>query len=73
MVNYYFLDTSAIAKRYITEIGSVWIQALADPLAGNFLVISRITWVEVLSAFSRRQREGSLSAIDVAESIQLFR
>jgi predicted nucleic acid-binding protein len=73
MVNIYFLDTSALVKRYVTEIGSVWVQTLTDPLLGNALLIVRITWVEVLSALARRQREGSLTATEVTDTIQLFR
>jgi predicted nucleic acid-binding protein len=61
MVNTYFIDTSALAKRYITEIGSQWIQTLTDPQAENKIILARITWVEMLSAFSRLKRE---SAID---------
>jgi predicted nucleic acid-binding protein len=73
MVNIYFLDTSALVKRYVTEIGSVWVQTLTDPLLGNALLIVRITWVEVLSALARRQREGSLTSTEVTDTIQLFR
>ncbi len=36
MVSTYFIDTSALAKRYITEIGSQWIQALTEPQAKIF-------------------------------------
>lgn len=73
MLNAYFLDSSALVKRYVPEIGSAWINALASPDTGNLLIISRITWVEVLSALARRQREGSLSDTDVALIIQQFR
>lgn len=73
MVNIYFLDTSALVKRYVTEIGSVWVQNLTDPLLGNALLIVRITWVEVLSALARRQREGSLTSTEVTDTIRLFR
>lgn len=73
MVNIYFWDTSALVKRYVTEIGSVWVQNLTDPLLGNALLIVRITWVEVLSALARRQREGSLTSTEVTDTIRLFR
>jgi hypothetical protein len=72
-VNIYFLDSSALAKRYLTEAGSAWIRDLADPGAHNPLIIARITWVEVLSALARRQREDGLSADDIAQTIQAFR
>ena len=73
MVSAYFLDSSALVKRYVPETGSAWIQTIADAATGNLLIISRITWVEVLSALARRQREGSLSATDVDLIIQQFR
>ncbi|MCL1466703.1 type II toxin-antitoxin system VapC family toxin [Argonema galeatum] len=73
MVNAYFLDSSALVKRYVPETGTVWISAIADPQVGNLLFAVRITWVEVLSALARRQREGSLSANEVAQAIQTFR
>ncbi|GAB4184122.1 MAG: type II toxin-antitoxin system VapC family toxin [Coleofasciculaceae cyanobacterium] len=73
MVSAYFLDSSALVKRYVPETGSAWIQAIANAATGNLLIISRITWVEVLSALARRQREGSLSATDVHLIIQRFR
>jgi len=67
-VKSYFIDTSALVKRYITEIGSKWIQLLTDPNANNKLILSRITWIEILSAFSRLKRERVIdeSIFDVA-------
>ena len=73
MVNAYFLDTSALVKRYVPELGSNWIQSITVPAAGNFLTISQITWVEVCSAFARRQREGSLSVDEVDQLMGDFR
>jgi uncharacterized protein len=73
VVNAYFLDTSALVKRYVPELGSNWIQSITVPVAGNFIAISQITWVEVLSAFARRQREGSLSVDEVDQLREDFR
>jgi uncharacterized protein len=71
-VTIYFLDSSAIAKRYIPEIGSSWIRQITDPASQNDLFIARITWVEVLSALARRQREGSVSSNDASRAIRIF-
>jgi uncharacterized protein len=57
-----FLDTSALVKRYVPEIGSDWILSITDPATDNDLAISQITWVEVHSALARRLRDRSLSA-----------
>jgi predicted nucleic acid-binding protein len=68
----YFCDASGIAKRYLVEIGSTWVQALADPAAGNDLYLARITTVEVVSAVTRRQRGGHLSAAHAATILAQF-
>ncbi len=73
MVNAYFLDTSALVKRYVGEIGSNWIKSITDVATGNQIAIAKITWVEVLSALARRQREGSLSTNDLNIVVQDFR
>lgn len=69
----YFLDSSALVKRYVPETGSAWIRALSAPQTGNLLFIARITWVEVLSALARREREGSLTPTDRTLILQRFR
>lgn len=68
----YFLDSSALVKRYVEEPGSSWVRYLAAPPGRNRLIIARATYVEVLSALARRQREGSL-ATDVKQTVAAFR
>ncbi len=68
-----FLDSSALAKRYITETGSTWIRKITAPSAHNHIIVARIAWVEVLSAFARRQRESSLTSADVILAVQNLR
>ena len=69
----YFLDSSALVKRYVEENGSVWIRTLTDPRSRHKLIIARVTWVEILSAFARRQREGTFAPADAAKALQSFR
>ncbi len=69
----YFIDSSALVKRYVPEIGSAWLRALLEPQTGNEWFIARITWVEVKSALARREREGSLTPTDQTLIIQRFR
>ena len=57
-----YVDTSAVAKRYLVETGSAWIRTWIEPAAGNVIVVSDLTPVEMVSLLHRRQREGSLSA-----------
>jgi predicted nucleic acid-binding protein len=52
----FFLDSSALAKRYLVETGSTWITTLVDPGAGNVIFVAEITRVEVAAALAARQR-----------------
>ena len=70
MVNIYYFDTSAIAKRYVQEIGSNWVQAVVDPMNNPILFVSRITWVELLSAITRLQREQKLTQTNMNEIVR---
>jgi predicted nucleic acid-binding protein len=65
-----FFDSSALAKRYLTEIGSAWIAAQTDPAAGNTIVVAEITRVEVAAALAARHRLPD--GITRAERDQLF-
>ena len=69
----YFLDTSALVKRHVTEVGSVWVQSLVRPKAGHTLYIARITAVEVTSAITRRQHKGDLSLAQAGAILGHFR
>ncbi len=66
----YFCDTSALVKRYIVETGSVWLTAITNPSGGNRLYVSRITFVEVISAIARREKGKHISKVD-AETARL--
>lgn len=57
----YFLDTSAVIKRYVTEIGSKWMIGLCQPNADHTIIISQATLVEAVAAFCRKAREQQLS------------
>lgn len=60
----YFLDSSAIAKRYLKEIGSTWLCDLFDPNLDNQFFVTAITGVEIISAITRRVKSGSIRDID---------
>jgi uncharacterized protein len=68
----YFLDSSAVVKRYAQEIGSAWVTALTDPQAGHRLYLARITAVEVVAAVARQQRGGAFSSADAAAALADF-
>jgi uncharacterized protein len=52
----FFLDSSALAKRYLTETGSSWILEKVSLALGNSIVVVEITRVEVAAAIAARQR-----------------
>ena len=56
-----FLDSSALVKRYVAEVGSAWVKSQSDPAGGNSCWIVSITRVEVLAAIHRRVRTKVLS------------
>jgi predicted nucleic acid-binding protein len=63
----YYADSSVLVKRHVNEIGSGWFRTLADPATGNVIIASRVSIIEVYSAFNRRVREASLSPVDYAQ------
>jgi len=71
-LNIYFFDTSALVKRYVDEIGSEWVKKTTTIENNNPIILSHITWVEVLSAFTRLNREKKISEIDLDGSIEVF-
>jgi len=60
----YFLDSSALVKRYIRETGSNWVCNLFNPSLGNQFFIAAIAGVEIVSAITRRAKNGSLNVAD---------
>ena len=62
ILNALFLDTSAQVKRYVVEVGSAWVQAIAAQQSGQTIYTSMLTQPEIVSALQRRVREGRLEA-----------
>ena len=68
----YFFDTSAVVKRYASEIGSAWVQQVVSPALKHSIYLARITEVEVASAITRRLSARSLSASDAVIGMRDF-
>ena len=64
----YFLDSSALVKRYHPESGSEAMDDLFNQ-PGNRSFISRLALVEVHSSFARLVREGFLTETDLDKLI----
>jgi uncharacterized protein len=69
----YFLDSSAIVKRYFPEQGHTWIVALCDVAQGHDLYIAQPALVEVVAALCRKERERSITLAERDTLITLFR
>lgn len=73
MVDAYFLDSSALLKRYVPEVGTTWMQSITDAQSQNLLIVAHIAWVEICSAVARCQREASISSIQANQILAAFR
>ena len=69
----YYLDASALAKRYLAETGSGWVRGITNTGAGNTCWISTLTGVEVLGALYRGTRTGVISRAQAAQMEVQFR
>jgi predicted nucleic acid-binding protein len=60
-----YLDTSALVKYYVAEIGTQWVRALIEERDNgqwaNVISTSALTWAEAISAFSRHRRSKIIS------------
>ena len=67
-----FVETSALAKRYISETGSEWISRLFSDDETGSIYIAELTIVERTSAVVRRLKGGSLSPTEAAKTLTSF-
>ncbi len=57
----WYCDSSALVKRYVREVGSIWFR---QQLSRHQLISSTICIAEVPSALSRQHRDGILSRFE---------
>jgi uncharacterized protein len=69
----FYVDSSALVKRYVAEIGSHWLIQLADPTAGHDLYTVTLTAPEVIAAVARRARGGQLARRLATVALRNFR
>jgi predicted nucleic acid-binding protein len=67
----YFLDTSALAKRYLTEKGSLRVRRLLEAKADVFYQ-TFLTPVELASALYRRLRERDITLEELAVMLRAY-
>ena len=69
----FFFDSSALVKRYLTEVGSTWVNTETDPDNGNVTIVAEITRVEVAAAIARRHRaSGGITRDERDTSVNLL-
>jgi len=52
----YYLDASAVVKRYADEPGGAWVRQITDPPARNTILLAEITLAEVAAALAAKHR-----------------
>ena len=70
-MSYYFLDSSALIKRYVIEVGTAWVRSITVRSAGQTIIIAHITQAEIVSGAMRRKREGTVTA-PTARAVRLL-
>jgi len=61
-VTTYYIDSSALVKRYVNETGSDWVRAVCDPESGNVIALAHIGLVEIAAALAMKNRQSVLPA-----------
>jgi predicted nucleic acid-binding protein len=69
----YFLDSSALVKRYVIEPGTGWVRRLTRHNPSTVIYIAHITIVEVTCAIGRRRKGRTLTAAKASSLLRRFR
>ena len=69
----YYMDSSALVKRYANETGSLWVRSLTDPQAGHDLFTAHITGIEVVAAIARKSRTREIALHEATAAISTFK
>jgi predicted nucleic acid-binding protein len=72
-VTTYYVDTSALVKRYVDETGSNWLRTALGAEPPPSIIIVHLAVVEMTSALTRRLREGVLTTAEHAQLQNAFR
>ena len=69
----YYVDTSALVKRYIDEPGSDWIRTTLSQFPPPSVILVNLAIVEMTSALARRRRESLLTSAEYTQIQDAFR
>ena len=68
----YFLDSSALVKRYAVETGTAWVNNLCDPANNHLVLIANVTIVEVAAALASKRRSKEITDETCRQVMQDF-
>ncbi len=72
-MSHYYLDSSALMKRYSPEVGSDWIKKLTNPASDNLIFLAEITLAEMAAAIASKHRmPGGITAPARDRVLSLF-
>ncbi|MGH7222270.1 MAG: type II toxin-antitoxin system VapC family toxin, partial [Gemmataceae bacterium] len=66
------LDASALAKRYVPEMGSALVDFLFDQVAEHRIYVLNIARAEVVSVLVRKKNVGTISAAQFSQALLVF-
>jgi predicted nucleic acid-binding protein len=72
MAHAFYLDASALAKRYIPERGSAQVDAILDSVPARRIRVLTIGTGEVISILVRKRNAGVISATEFAQAAASF-
>jgi predicted nucleic acid-binding protein len=68
----YFVDTSALSRRYLPDTGAKWVRGWIEPNAGHVIVISQLTEVDFVTHLARYTGKGALTPADITTLMNHF-
>jgi uncharacterized protein len=68
----YFVDTSALGRRYLPETGAKWVRTWIEPNAGHVIVISQLTEIDFVTHLTRHTGKGALTSADITTLMNHF-
>jgi predicted nucleic acid-binding protein len=69
----YFIDSSALVKRYVQELGTAWVRGITRRSPSSVIYIAHTTAVEVTCAVARRRKGNTLTARRASSILHRFR
>lgn len=67
----YFFDSSGLAKRYVPEVGTAWVDSVTTS-AANTVLLSEITLAEVAGSLAKKVRTGAINIPERDAALNLF-